>query len=173
MLFDFEWINRSFFFGRYQRTASFFEGSELSARGRPADAAERALLAPFPGAVRDDVLDDPISGAFSFTSPHRTANNRAMGSELKIGFLGAGKMATALAKGLLQAGIVSPDQLLVEMIELPNHPYFIGCQFHPEFKSKPHAPHPLFTHFIRAAHEYSRIRPQAEESVRSERAELN
>jgi peptide/nickel transport system substrate-binding protein len=57
MLFDFEWINRSFFFGRYQRTASFFEGSELSARGRPADAAERALLAPFPGAVRDDVLD--------------------------------------------------------------------------------------------------------------------
>jgi peptide/nickel transport system substrate-binding protein len=56
MLFDFEWINRSFFFGRYRRTASFFEDSELSARGRPADGAERALLAPFPGAVRDDVL---------------------------------------------------------------------------------------------------------------------
>jgi peptide/nickel transport system substrate-binding protein len=57
MLFDFEWINRSFFFARYRRTASFFEDSELSARGRPADAAERALLAPFPGAVRDDVLN--------------------------------------------------------------------------------------------------------------------
>jgi peptide/nickel transport system substrate-binding protein len=56
MLFDFEWINKSFFFGRYRRTASFFEDSELSARGRPTDAAERALLAPFPGAVRDDVL---------------------------------------------------------------------------------------------------------------------
>jgi peptide/nickel transport system substrate-binding protein len=56
MLFDFEWINRSFFFGRYRRTASFFEDSELSAHGRPADASERALLAPFPGAVRDDVL---------------------------------------------------------------------------------------------------------------------
>ncbi len=56
MLFDFEWINRSFFFGRYRRTASFFEDSELSARARPADAAERALLAPFRGAVRDDVL---------------------------------------------------------------------------------------------------------------------
>jgi peptide/nickel transport system substrate-binding protein len=56
MLFDFEWINRNFFFGRYRRTASFFEDSELSARARPADAAERALLAPFPGAVRDDVL---------------------------------------------------------------------------------------------------------------------
>ena len=57
LLFDFEWINRSFFFGRYRRTASFFEDSELSARGRPADATERALLAPFPGAVRADVLD--------------------------------------------------------------------------------------------------------------------
>jgi len=57
MLFDFEWINRSFFFGRYGRTASFFEGSELSARGRPADAAERALLSPFVEAVRRDVLE--------------------------------------------------------------------------------------------------------------------
>jgi peptide/nickel transport system substrate-binding protein len=57
MLFDFDWINRSFFFGRYQRTASFFEDSELSARGRPADALERSLLAPFPGAVRPDVLE--------------------------------------------------------------------------------------------------------------------
>jgi peptide/nickel transport system substrate-binding protein len=56
MLFDFEWLNRSFFFNRYRRTASFFEDSELSARGRPASDAERKLLAPFPGAVRDDVM---------------------------------------------------------------------------------------------------------------------
>jgi peptide/nickel transport system substrate-binding protein len=56
MLFDFEWINRNFFFSRYRRTASFFEDSELSAHGRPASAAERALLSPFPGAVRNDVL---------------------------------------------------------------------------------------------------------------------
>ena len=52
LLFDFEWINHNFFFDRYQRTASYFDGSELSARGRPADARERALLAPFPEAVR-------------------------------------------------------------------------------------------------------------------------
>jgi peptide/nickel transport system substrate-binding protein len=57
LLFDFEWLNKNFFYGLYRRTASFFEGSELSARGRPADATERALLAPFPGAVRPDVLD--------------------------------------------------------------------------------------------------------------------
>jgi CTP synthase len=61
---------------------------------------------------------------------------------------------------------VSPDHLLVEMIELPNHPYFVGCQFHPEFKSKPHAAHPLFTNLIRAASEYARVRPRTEEQAR-------
>jgi CTP synthase len=40
---------------------------------------------------------------------------------------------------------------LVEMVELPNHPYFVACQFHPEFKSKPFAPHPLFSGFVRGA----------------------
>ena len=57
LLFDFEWANRSLFFGRYRRLGSYFEASELSAHGRPADAAERALLAPFPDAVRADVME--------------------------------------------------------------------------------------------------------------------
>ena len=57
LLFDAEWVNRNFFFNRFHRSASYFEDSELSARARPADARERALLAPFPGAVRADVLD--------------------------------------------------------------------------------------------------------------------
>ena len=57
LLFDAEWANKNFFFGLYRRTASYFEGSELSAAGRPADARERALLAPFPGAVREDMLE--------------------------------------------------------------------------------------------------------------------
>lgn len=52
--------------------------------------------------------------------------------------------------GMVVSG-VNPDHDLVEMIELPGHPYFVGCQFHPEFKSKPTAPHPLFSSFIRAA----------------------
>ena len=56
LLFDFEWLNHSFFHDRYQRSASYFEGSELSARGQPADARERALLAPLPDAVRADVM---------------------------------------------------------------------------------------------------------------------
>jgi peptide/nickel transport system substrate-binding protein len=57
LLLDFEWLNHNFFFDRYQRSASYFEGSELSARGRAADARERALLKPFPDAVRADFMD--------------------------------------------------------------------------------------------------------------------
>ena len=57
LLFDFEWINHSYFFDLYRRTAGYFDGSELSSRGRPADERERALLAPFSDAVRADVLD--------------------------------------------------------------------------------------------------------------------
>lgn len=56
-LFDFEWMNAKLFHAAYARTASFFEGSQLSARGVPADAAERALLAAFSGELRPDVLD--------------------------------------------------------------------------------------------------------------------
>jgi CTP synthase len=52
--------------------------------------------------------------------------------------------------GLIISG-TSPDKRLVEMIELPNHPYFVGCQFHPEFKSKPQSAAPLFRSFIAAA----------------------
>ncbi len=55
-LFDFEWINHTYFFDLYKRTASYFDGCELSAHGVPANARERELLAPFPGAVRPDVM---------------------------------------------------------------------------------------------------------------------
>jgi len=65
-------------------------------------------------------------------------------------------------KGLVLSGL-SPDERLVEMVELPDHPYFVACQFHPEFKSKPHKPHPLFKHFVKAAldHRRSRTKPEA------------
>jgi CTP synthase len=51
----------------------------------------------------------------------------------------------------------SPDGKYVEIIEAPGHPWFLACQFHPEFKSKPLAPHPLFLAFIGAAHEYRSV----------------
>ena len=60
---------------------------------------------------------------------------------------------TLAAGGLTLSGL-SPDGQLVEMIELGAHPYFVGCQFHPEFKSRPLLPHPLFRRFIKAAVEF-------------------
>ena len=56
-MFDFEWINANLFDGAYKRSEGFFDDSELSSIGRPASERERALLAPFPGAVRDDVME--------------------------------------------------------------------------------------------------------------------
>jgi peptide/nickel transport system substrate-binding protein len=57
LLFDFEWINRNYFFGLYSRAAGYFAGSELSAYGRPADDRERELLQPFASHVAPDILD--------------------------------------------------------------------------------------------------------------------
>jgi CTP synthase len=74
-------------------------------------------------------------------------------------------------KGMVLCG-TNPDLDLVEMIELPDHPYFIACQFHPEFKSRPLRPHPLFDHFIRAALESAgardRGRPVDEDALEDE-----
>ncbi|HAZ37569.1 MAG TPA: CTP synthase, partial [Clostridiaceae bacterium] len=52
--------------------------------------------------------------------------------------------------GLRIAG-TSPDNRLVEIVEIPNHKWFVGVQFHPEFKSRPNRPHPLFRDFIKAS----------------------
>lgn len=60
------------------------------------------------------------------------------------------------ASGLIFSGL-SPDGVLPEIVEIPDHPWFVGVQFHPELKSKPFDPHPLFTSFIRAAIEQSRL----------------
>jgi len=56
-----------------------------------------------------------------------------------------------LTGGGLQISGSTPDSTYVEMVEIPGHPYFIGCQFHPEFKSKPLEPHPLFQQFVKAS----------------------
>ncbi|MGE5698933.1 MAG: CTP synthase [Deltaproteobacteria bacterium] len=62
---------------------------------------------------------------------------------------------TLSAKGLCITGL-SPDGRLVEIVEMQDHPWFLGCQFHPEFQSRPMAPHPLFRDFIGAAYAVSR-----------------
>jgi len=55
--------------------------------------------------------------------------------------------------GMILSGL-SPDERLVEIVEIPDHPWFVGVQFHPEFKSRPNRPHPLFVSFIKAALDY-------------------
>jgi len=66
---------------------------------------------------------------------------------------------TLTAGGLRISGS-TPDGTYVEMVEIPEHPFFIGCQFHPEFKSKPLEPHPLFKSFIGASYEHGRQRKE-------------
>src|SRR4030088_2861243 len=79
LLFDFEWINRNYFFGLYARTASFFAGSELSAYGRAADDRERELLKPYSSHILSDILDGsyrlPVSDA---SGRDRVALRRAL-----------------------------------------------------------------------------------------------
>ena len=72
-------------------------------------------------------------------------------------------------KGLVVSG-KSPDRIFVEVVELKDHPWFLACQFHPEFKSKPYDPHPIFKSFIAAAVEYRKAR-ELEEDTESEATE--
>jgi CTP synthase len=60
------------------------------------------------------------------------------------------------ATGMRFSGM-SPDGVLPEIVELPGHPWFVGVQYHPELKSKPFEPHPLFADFIRAAVQQARL----------------
>jgi len=70
---------------------------------------------------------------------------------------------TLVAGGLRISGS-TPDGTYVEMVEIPEHPYFIGCQFHPEFKSKPLEPHPLFSNFIGASYAHGQQRKAAKQA---------
>jgi peptide/nickel transport system substrate-binding protein len=128
-LFDFEWANANLYYGAYRRTASYFEGSELSARGRPADARERALLAPFMDVVRADVMEGkyqpPVSdasgrdrarlkraldlfGAAGFTLRNGIlvgTNNEPLSFEIMVALKDEERLALAYTRMLRRAGI--------------------------------------------------------------------
>jgi CTP synthase len=92
-------------------------------------------------------LANRLYGAFIINERHRHRyefNNDYYAAFAKAGFSFSGS---------------SPDGKLVEIIELPSHPFFIACQYHPEFQSKPDQPHPLFKGFIAAAHTRLHQRP--------------
>jgi CTP synthase len=95
-------------------------------------------LGAYPAILKPDSLAARAYGATEISERHRHRYefNNTYRAELE-------------AKGLILAG-VSPNNELVEIIELANHPWFVGVQFHPEFKSRPNKPHPLFRDFIGA-----------------------
>jgi CTP synthase len=72
-----------------------------------------------------------------------------------------------VAGGLCISGS-TPDGTYVEMIEIPGHPFFIGCQFHPEFKSKPLEPHPLFKAFVGASYEHGQKKKEQKDAAEVE-----
>ncbi len=76
------------------------------------------------------------------------------------------KYLDLLTNGGLRVSGVSPDGKFVEMVELPDHPWYLGCQFHPEYKSRPYQPHPLFVAYIKAALDEHHRRSAEPERVR-------
>ncbi len=103
-------------------------------------------LGAYPCALEKGTLAAEIYGATQISERHRHR------------YEVSNKHRDALvAKGLVLSGL-SPDKRLVEVVELPRHPFFVGCQFHPEFKSRPQAPHPLFSRFVKAGLDRARSR---------------
>jgi CTP synthase len=98
-----------------------------------------------------DAVLAPASRVAQIYGKTRISERHRHRYEINIGYKDTLEQA-----GLCFSGI-SPDGILPEIIEIPDHPWFIGVQFHPELKSKPFEPHPLFTSFIRAARDQSRL----------------
>ena len=101
-MFDFEWINANLFAGAYRRSEGFFDDSDLSSIGRPASASERALLAPFAGAVRDDVMEGTWRAPVSDGSGRdRTVAKHALDELEQAGYaLSGGRLIDAGGKPL-------------------------------------------------------------------------
>ncbi len=123
----------------------WLRGNELEQRGAGGDLGGTMRLGAYPAHLRAGSRIARIYGAQDISERHRHRYevNDAYRERLE-------------AKGVIFAG-KSPDGLLPETIEIPDHPWFIGVQYHPELKSRPFDPHPLFASFIEAAKAQSRL----------------
>jgi len=123
----------------------WLRGNELEKRAAQGDLGGTMRLGAYDAALIPDSKVAQIYGATTISERHRHRYevNLAYRDDLE-------------KKGMIFSGL-SPDGLLPEIVELTDHPWFIGVQFHPELKSRPFEPHPLFASFIEAALVQSRL----------------
>jgi len=115
-------------------------------RNETSDKGATMRLGAYPCRLAKDTLAYRAYGVEEISERHR--HRYEFNNDFK---------AALTEKGLVVSGS-SPSGDLVEIVEVKDHPWFLGCQFHPEFKSRPMDPHPLFREFVKAALEYSKAR---------------
>lgn len=120
-------------------------GNEVERRGTDDDLGGTMRLGAYPAVLKEGSKVRDIYGKADIEERHRHR------FEVNIGY-----RDRLEAAGLTFSGL-SPDGVLPEIVELEDHPWFIGVQFHPEYKSRPFEPHPLFASFIKAAVAQSRL----------------
>ena len=123
----------------------WMRGNELEKRAASGDLGGTMRLGAYNAKLYEGTRVADIYGSTMISERHRHRYEVNMGYRKQLE-----------EAGLVFSG-VSPDELLPEIVELPDHPWFIGVQFHPELKSRPFEPHPLFSAFIGAAVEQSRL----------------
>jgi len=123
----------------------WMRGNELEQRAAQGDLGGTMRLGAYDAKLEEGSHIAKIYGNTAISERHRHRYEVNMAYRLKLE-----------EKGLVFAG-VSPDGLLPETVEFPDHPWFIGVQYHPELKSRPFEPHPLFASFIAAAVEQARL----------------
>ena len=120
-------------------------GNRVETRSEASDLGGTMRLGAYPAILTEGSRVREIYGSSDIIERHRHRY------EVNIGY-----RELLEAAGLKFSGL-SPDGVLPEIVEIEDHPWFIGVQFHPEYKSRPFAPHPLFASFVAAAVEQSRL----------------
>ncbi len=121
------------------------KGNEVEQRSADGDLGGTMRLGAYPARLKPGSRVAEAYGTLDISERHRHRYE-----------VNANYIETLEKAGVSVSGL-SPDGKLPEIIELPEHPWFIGVQFHPELKSRPFEPHPLFASFIKAAVKYSRL----------------
>jgi CTP synthase len=124
---------------------AWLKGNEMVTRDDKGDLGGTMRLGAYQAALKKGSLISEIYGSTSISERHRHRY------EVNVNYVGRLE-----EKGMSFAGM-SPNGKLPETVEIPGHPWFVGVQYHPELKSKPFDPHPLFVSFIKAALEKSRL----------------